>query len=187
MYGRGGFSLIELLLVMGIIVVIGRFTVLNLLSLAAESDLDAAASNLAVYIREAQIKSINLIDDTDWGVRVYNATPPEFFLYKVDCLNGSANNLTTITKANLYQDYYKVLKGTLKMTNPLITQSKNFIFRRATGELYNDDGATCSASTTPYACGDAVADKMVALELLNNAAKKRTVAVNCYGKATITN
>src|SRR3989338_2244071 len=112
MHGRGGFSLIELLIVMGITVIIGRFTVLNLLSLASEADLDATANNLAVYMREAQLKSINLIDDTDWGVRVYNTTPPEFFLYNVDCLNGSVNNLTTITKANLYQDYYKVLRGT---------------------------------------------------------------------------
>ena len=187
MQGRAGFGLVELLIVMGIMAIIGRFTVLNLLSLAAQSDLDATASNLAVYIRDAQIKSINLIDDSDWGVRIYNTNPAEFFLYKIDCLSGASNNLTAITKANLYQDYYKNFKGTLKITNPVITQSKNFIFKRATGELYDDNGVTCGASTATYACGNAANDKVVAFELLSDATKKRTVAVNCYGKATITN
>lgn len=64
-----GFTLIEILIVVGLIAIIATSGFLSLINFRSHQDLKTASRLLVSVIRDAQIRSISQEDDKFWGVR----------------------------------------------------------------------------------------------------------------------
>jgi len=69
-----GFTLIELVLVMAIVVILSVFTVVSLTGKKNSNDLSLTVSQAAALLREAQGRSVTQAQGVGWGVRFGNAT-----------------------------------------------------------------------------------------------------------------
>ena len=70
-----GFSLVELVLAVGIIVVIASFTLPNLFGRKSVTELNNTVNQMSVTLREAQSRAISQSGGTEWGVRFENGNP----------------------------------------------------------------------------------------------------------------
>lgn len=88
---RGGFSLMEMVVVVALISILSVIAVTNLIERAAHEELDAATTQIATTLREAQSKAATQEGGTSWGVHFENstATPPFYALYKDPYSTGS--------------------------------------------------------------------------------------------------
>lgn len=90
-----GFSVIELVLVIGIIAVIAAFTLPNLFSRKSATELNNTANQMSVTLREAQSRAISQSGGTDWGVRFDNGNPPYFAMFSTPNYDPSTRVIYT--------------------------------------------------------------------------------------------
>jgi len=77
---RRGFSMIEIVVVVAIMVVLGVVGILNLGTRKGTTNLQDAAKQIAAVLREAQSNSMTQSKGVAWGVRFSNvASPGPFF------------------------------------------------------------------------------------------------------------
>lgn len=71
---RGGFTLIELIVVFGLMLALGIVTFMNLASRKTDTDLTATAQQIATLLRQAQTDAAAQEGDVPWGVHFANPT-----------------------------------------------------------------------------------------------------------------
>lgn len=71
---KKGFTLIELVIVFGIIVAVGAVAFANLSTRKSVTDLTATSQQIASLLRQAQIDAIQQKSNTSWGVHFENST-----------------------------------------------------------------------------------------------------------------
>ena len=76
---RRGYTLIELTLVVGIIVIFGTVTFISLSGRRATNELQSTAQQMASLLREAQARAMNQASNTLWGVHFNNAASGPFY------------------------------------------------------------------------------------------------------------
>src|SRR5262245_22356553 len=78
---RNGYTLAELLVVIGLITVLEVVSLASLVSRRNRSQLTSTTSTMAGLLREAQSRSAAQSSDTNWGVHFDNGTPAFFALF----------------------------------------------------------------------------------------------------------
>ena len=76
---KKGFTLIEVLLTVSIVVVLSTVAVINLSGNRRKADLDSATQQVAVLLREAQSNSVSQSKGSTWGVHFDNTNPASAF------------------------------------------------------------------------------------------------------------
>ena len=89
-----GFTLVEILTVLGILVVISGISVWGFSGLANIKTLDLAAEELVANLRDAQRRAITQENSSQWGVRI-NALSENTDFYEM--FSGAAYSGGTIT------------------------------------------------------------------------------------------
>jgi len=80
---RKGFTLLEVLVVLGITAIISAIFILNIAGRSNRTQLDITTRKIAALFREAQSRSIGQSSSTSWGVHFDNSTSttPFFSLF----------------------------------------------------------------------------------------------------------
>ena len=126
------FTLIELLIVIGIIVIISGVTVVSLVGRRNTGDLTNTASQIAILLRQAQNDSLSQKSGMSWGVHFENATATAPFYAFFSSTTYSASNVT---------GYYRLPNTVGYLTSTLSSGSSlNITFSQIAG--------TASASTS---------------------------------------
>lgn len=89
---RGGFTLIEVLIVIAIIIILGVITVVNLTGSHYKNAVDSTAQQMVTLARQAQDDAASQLQDATWGIHFSNATntSPFYSLFQ-----GSAYTTTS--------------------------------------------------------------------------------------------
>ena len=69
-----GFTVIELVLVLGIIAILSTVTFVGLSGRKSKTELDGVAKQMVSLLREAQSRAVSQSDSTVWGARFGNST-----------------------------------------------------------------------------------------------------------------
>ncbi|MBI2034047.1 MAG: hypothetical protein HYT13_03035 [Candidatus Liptonbacteria bacterium] len=118
-----GFSVIELVLVIGIIVVIGAFTLPNLLGRKSVNDLTNVVNQMSITLREAQSRAISQSGGVEWGVRFDNGNPPYFAMFSTPIYDSTTRAI-----------YNRLPQGIGYVTSTLdVNASISVIFNQITG------------------------------------------------------
>jgi len=70
---KQGFTLVELLITLGLIAILGTFTFISFSGYRQRQLLDETARAIVVALRDAQQRAINQQDGSDWGVHFENS------------------------------------------------------------------------------------------------------------------
>lgn len=76
---KGGFTLVELILIIALMVVIVMISILALGGRKGTTELEGITKQIVSQLREAQSKSASQVNSTTWGVRIDNATSGAYF------------------------------------------------------------------------------------------------------------
>lgn len=76
---KSGFTLVELILIIALMVVIVMISILALGGRKGTTELEGITKQIVSQLREAQSKSASQINSTTWGVRIDNATSGAYF------------------------------------------------------------------------------------------------------------
>lgn len=68
-----GFTILEILVVLGISVIVGTVSFLSLANFRQNQSLDSASKSIVAFLRDAQSKSIGQDGGLEWGVRFENS------------------------------------------------------------------------------------------------------------------
>lgn len=124
---RRGFSLVELLVVIGIVVSISGIAILSLSGRSSETDLNNAVNQISVTLREAQSRSISQSEGTQWGVHFANTSAPTDPFYAM--FAGSQYSVSNERTHN------KLPKGVAYSTNDVAQGgTKDVVFSQITGK-----------------------------------------------------
>ncbi len=95
---RNGFTLIEILVTVAIIVIIGAVVAVNISQRRVDTDLTSTTQEIATTLRQAQSDSMAVENGTTWGVHFSNstATAPFYALF-------SGSNYSSGTAAGYYR------------------------------------------------------------------------------------
>lgn len=118
-----GFSLLELMLIMGILAIVSGIALLNLPGLRSRNALNFATDELVAHLRDAQQRAMSQDQSSQWGVHLAgiagDADWYEIF-YGADYISGTK--------------YARVpLPSNLKFLEPSEGSSKDVIFFKITG------------------------------------------------------
>ncbi|MBI5147912.1 MAG: prepilin-type N-terminal cleavage/methylation domain-containing protein [Parcubacteria group bacterium] len=146
-----GFSLIELVVVMTIILVVGSFSVANYLNFRNRQRLDLTVREIGAVLRDAQGNAISQQFGDSWGVRFENpASEDDFYAMFVGASYVVASTTRRVS-----------LPLPARFSDPAPGSAKNVIFSKATG--------LPSASTT------------IILELASDPSVTRSVIIDDSG------
>jgi type II secretory pathway pseudopilin PulG len=76
---RRGITLIELIIVLGIIIIISLVSFLSLQSRSSRTDLDTTRQEIVTLLRDAQTRATQQVSATSWGVYFSNSTTTQPF------------------------------------------------------------------------------------------------------------
>ncbi|MBI3045986.1 MAG: fibronectin type III domain-containing protein [Candidatus Harrisonbacteria bacterium] len=134
-----GFTLLETMVIMGILAILGSVGTLNIYGFKSEKELDLFAKELVNNLRDAQQKSITQESGEQWGIHIdASAAGNDFYqlFYGADYSSG------TIVKTI-------VLPPNIQFTDPAPGTAENIYFAKVTGETSANSlvlGLTGSAS-----------------------------------------
>lgn len=148
---HNAFTLIELLIVVGIVTVLAAVGIMNLLNYTQRQDLDFTAREIVSVLRNAQNRSVSQEDGLRWGVYFENpAAGTDFYdLFKGATYSGG----TLVSRATL--------RSGVQFVIPATGATSTIIFSPATG--------LPTASTT------------VKISLVSNSAASSTITINANG------
>jgi len=132
-FKKTGFTLIEFLIVIGLIVVIAFFSWQAFSRLGSGQELKNTTSSIVALLRDAQQRSITQVDSRSWGVRFEG---DHYFLFSTD--QSLASPITSWATSTLI-----TLKPVVKFNQP--TSSSTIAFWQIGGELASVD---CPEATT---------------------------------------
>lgn len=118
-----GFTIFELLIVIGILAVASGFAILNLFGYRRYQDLNLTTQEIAAVLRNAQNRSMAQEFGGPWGVHFENGVSEGSF-YKL-FLGQSYATSTVYSTA--------VLRPSVEFSDPGIGNSKNVFFKAASG------------------------------------------------------
>ncbi len=166
-----GITLIELLIVMGIMGIIMGITSLYFSQYKGSQDLDSDLKRVVAVFRDAEERAITQENSLRWGVRlVNNTTPPDFF-YLISASDTllSSEGPGTGSVATLITTYPFETTVEINSGNLANGSYRDFIFEKRTGELVNPP-----PPITPN----------LILDRISNTADTRTITVNANGTVT---
>jgi len=120
---KKSFTLVELLIVIGIIAVIAGFGMLNLYPYWRSKTLEGTAEKIAIFLENAKAKSMVQENGSAWGVHFENPTSSQSFF---SLFYGSYSSSTVI------QTIY--LPKQIEFSDPSEGSSKEIIFEKLTGK-----------------------------------------------------
>ena len=121
----GGFTLIEVLVVMALIILIGVITLVSLLGRKSRRTLDTATTQLVATFREAESRAVAQSQNTAWGVHLDNTTTTSAFYALF-----SSSSYAQAYEAN----HYRLPAGVFFTTSTVPAgSSKNVVFFQMTG------------------------------------------------------
>ena len=155
-----GFTLIELMIVIGLIGVIAFFAWANLRGVGNQQELSNTTRSITALLRDAQQRSITQVDGRYWGVRFKSHSPVSeerdyYFLFNSPSISSPSLATTTLI--------------TLKSFIKLATTS-TVIFKQISGEL------------SLVGCPAVFASSTIRLSVLNNPQSSSTIKVFCNGR-----
>lgn len=115
-----GFTLVETLIVLGVIVVFASMAGLNLVGVYHQRNLNNYSSKIAYILRAARDKSINQENADQWGVHFDNSSS-SFALFQGGSYNGGVIS------------QYARLSSDIKFVNPSSGSSLDIVFGKITG------------------------------------------------------
>ncbi|MFN7088654.1 MAG: Tfp pilus assembly protein FimT/FimU [Candidatus Paceibacteria bacterium] len=155
---RGGFTVVELLIVVGVIAILAAITTAAYFGTYRQSILDSTVQEIAVYLRFAQQKAFSQEEGQVWGVHFENPSSGDGFY---ELFFGSPYNSNNAREK-------KFLPSQLKYLAPASGASTDVIFAKLTG----NPTATASLEIT-FKSESA------------GTSKKRVININASGVVTI--
>ncbi len=117
-----GFTVFELLIVIGILAVVSGFTIFNLFGYRRYQDLNLTTQEIAAVLRNAQNRSIAQEAGGSWGVHFENSATDDFY----ELFLGQSYATSTIYSKT-------ILRPTVEFSDPASGSSKNVFFRAMSG------------------------------------------------------
>lgn len=133
---RRGATLIELVILLGIIAITAGLTTATYLSLQKRNIVDNAINDLMGDLREAQQNAVSQKEGSAWGTYLDSPSSGQSY-YKVFYGNSYSTGTTTKTVA---------LSTKLKFTDPAVGATKELVFSKMTGLLSAGAAATTTIS-----------------------------------------
>ncbi|KKR55666.1 MAG: hypothetical protein UT92_C0001G0009 [Candidatus Curtissbacteria bacterium GW2011_GWA1_40_24] len=117
------FTLIELLIVIGITVVLATISFLNIFNFRGQNDLDLTVKEIVVVLRNAQDRSISQESGSRWGVHFENPVSAGGFYDLFSGIDYSTSSLVSRS----------TLRSNLQFSDPAGGNSKDIIFSPVSG------------------------------------------------------
>ena len=126
MLTKNGFSLLEILLVLGILVILVAAVSSSFISYQVVVEADEEANRIRSMLRSAQGKAINLEDNSQWGVHFSNpvAGSPLYELFAGASYPGTIKETT-------------YLSSRLMFINPAVNSTQDIMFQKRSGKSTN--------------------------------------------------
>ncbi len=159
-----GFSLLELMVVLGIIILASSFSWLYLDNFTKERQLKLANESSAVVLRDAQQRSLIQENGKYWGVKFENLTSQNrYSLFSADdaFLNGFATTTTVY------------LRSALQFLQPPPANNAIILFDKITGNLANNPNCSVDFNNT---------SSTIVMSVRNYANLSSNIKVYCNGK-----
>ena len=136
MLTKKGFSLLEILLVMGILAILGTVAFSSFVNYQIVVEADEEANRIRSLLRFAQGKSINFEENSQWGVHFFNPSSgsPLYELFAGSSYPGTI-------KETAY------LPPRFTFTSPAVGTVQDIIFKKRNGESM--DSSTITITITP--------------------------------------
>ncbi len=139
MKNRKGFTIIELVLVIGIIAILSVVSLIGLSGRKNKTELDGATKQITALLREAQSKSVSQINGSAWGVHFENSTATAPFYALFSGLTYASTSATS---------YYRLSAKILYATSSIaLGAAKDIAFSQISGF------ATATSSVVLYVSG----------------------------------
>jgi len=149
---KNGFTLVELLIVIGIIAIVSVTATFNIFSYRGQQELDLTAREIVVSLRNAQDRSISQESGSRFGIHFENPSGDQGFY---DLFSGPTYATGTIISKTS-------LRSIIQFSDPTSGNNKDVIFAPVTG-LPN-------ASTT------------IIISLKRDASVNKTITINSNGQ-----
>lgn len=158
---RSGFTLIEFLMVMGIISVLLVMGSVSMLSYIANQNLDSETRAIIAFLRDAQTRAAGQDNESRWGVYVLNnATGRDSYtIFQADEALVASTTYVAVPGTALEQ---KTMRSNVELITPVEASSTVILFSKVSG-LPN-------ASTS------------LILQRAGNASSQRTIFISGNGK-----
>ncbi len=166
-----GFSFIELLLVLSLIVILSAISMLNLFSYRGYKNLEAGLNELVAIIKETQSKAISQFGGKNWSLRFNNPAN------KVEVFSGYSYQTDNVLKT------YN-LRTNLKFKEPADNFFYDLFFKAITGEVFFDKIISLNSEGAKDLVGDIIIRKTPAL--INTKIEKGLVGYWHFDEGTST-
>jgi prepilin-type N-terminal cleavage/methylation domain-containing protein len=153
---RKGFTMIELLTVMALIVVIGIITYANVGGFKNAKDLTATTQQAATLLRQAQTDAMNQESDAPWGVYFANSTgtPPFYALFTTSYGTGT------------------IVSGPYPLPSTVVYTTSTLAVGATTSVIFSPISGMSSASTS------------IGFRMLQNATLSSTIRIASSGEVS---
>lgn len=166
-----GFSFIELLLVLSLIVILTTISMLNLASYRGYKNLEAGLNELSAIIKETQSKSISQFSGKNWSIRFNNQDN------KIEIFSGyNYQSENVLKKFNL--------RTNLKFKEPANNFFYDLFFQPITGEVFFNKIISLNSQGAADLVGDIIIKKTPAL--INSRIEKGLVGYWHFDEGTNT-
>lgn len=146
---RAGFTLLELLLVIGILAVVAVAGVGYYRNSVKNIELDSTAKNIAETLRDARSRAMAGQSSYNWGVNFVNSSTPNTYYYELFSTPTNYNDASTTIDSAFY------LPGTITFSSPAAGATTTIVFNKITGTTATTsitisfEGTTTTISVTP--------------------------------------
>lgn len=166
-----GFTLLELLLTISVIVIVGTFAWINLFQVGTHQELRNATLLIVGSLRDAQQRSISQLQGLYWGIRFEHVlgARDRYVLFSTTSpprpgipFSGATSSVVT-------------LKGFVTFSDPTVAKaSSTIVFQQLEGTPTSSFGFSL--------CPLSIASTTIRLSLMNDANASSTIRISCRGK-----
>ena len=158
---RRGFTLLELMIIISIIVVVGGFVWMGLLNIGSSQELKNVTLVAANILRDAQQRSTVQQDGYYWGVQFENVDGRDkFTLFRT----------TTRSADSIEEVVLTTMKSTVELVKPVKNSSLKVLFNQITGQLIS---TSCPSSDF---------FEEVEISVVNKEEDKSQIKIFCNGR-----
>lgn len=155
-----GFTLIEIMMVLGIVIIAAMVVLTSLGQFARQRNLETSTRSLVALLRDAQNRAIGQEDGRYWGVRVENLDVNDrYFLFNAT----SAIPITVNTSTTSF------LKGSAEFLEPSLNTNTTIIFDKISGSLIQASCPSPGVSST------------IQIGLVSDPSNSSTIKIYCNG------